>query len=175
MKLIILDRDGVINIDSPSFVKSAAEWTPIAGSIEGISLLKAAGWKVAIASNQSGLGRGLFSEEDLEGIHRKMFNALKAYGAEIDLIEVCPHAPDFGCGCRKPKPGLLEKIGARFECSLVNVPVVGDSKRDLDAAATVQAKPILVLTGNGRATSDMTLPVGTLIFNDLLEVSLAFT
>ena len=168
MKLIILDRDGVINQDSPSYIKSPEEWKPIPGSLEAIALLNQAGYRVLVATNQSGVGRGLFEMATLNAIHDKMHRALGAIGGRIDGIFYCPHAHDAGCNCRKPKPGLLEEISRRFGVSLEGVPFIGDSLRDLQAAVTVGAQPVLVLTGKGKKTrKDGNLPEGTVIHDNL--------
>ena len=168
MKLIILDRDGVINHDSASYIKSPDEWKPIAGSLEAIALLNQAGYRVLVATNQSGIGRGLFDMATLNAIHDKMHRALGAVGGHIDGIFYCPHAQDAGCNCRKPKTGLLEEIARRFSASLEGVPLIGDSLRDLQAAASVGAQPVLVLTGKGKATlRDDNFPEGTTVHADL--------
>ena len=153
MKLVILDRDGVINENPDGYVKTPEEWQPIPGSLEAIAKLHQAGWRVVVASNQSALGRGLMSLESLSRIQRKMDAALDELGARIDGFFFCPHAPDARCRCRKPRPGLLKNIGDRLNVTLTDVPFIGDSKKDLDAAKAVQARPILVLTGNGRETA----------------------
>lgn len=152
MKLVILDRDGVINQDSATYIKSPREWRPISGSLEAIARLNHAGYRVVVASNQSGIGRGLFSIETLHQIHDKMRAELLAAGGQVDAIFFCPHRPEDGCRCRKPRPGLLQDIAARLRVSLEGVPVVGDSARDLEAALAVGARPILVRTGKGADT-----------------------
>ena len=152
MRLIILDRDGVINEDSDAYIKSPAEWAPIPGSLEAIARLNHEGWRVVVASNQSGIARGLFAIDTLMRIHEKMQRALAQFGGAIDAVFFCPHGPDDHCRCRKPKPGLLEDIGARLHIDLRGVPAVGDSRRDLEAARQVGALPILVRTGNGQQT-----------------------
>ncbi len=152
MALVILDRDGVINHDSDQFIKSPPEWQAIDGSLEAIALLTRAGHRVVVASNQSGVARGLFDIATLSAIHHKMQQQVAAAGGIIEGIYFCPHDPDDGCTCRKPKPGLLQQIGRRFSQSLTDVPVVGDSLRDLQAAQAVGAQPILVTTGKGAAT-----------------------
>lgn len=152
MKLVILDRDGVINHDSDNFIKSPDEWEAIPGSLEAIARLNQAGYRVVIASNQSGVGRGLFSIEDMNAIHDKMHRELSAIGGVIDAIFFCPHKPNDRCDCRKPKPGLFNEIARRFRTLLIGVPAIGDSLRDIEAARTAGAWPILVRTGNGLAT-----------------------
>ncbi|MGD9592925.1 MAG: D-glycero-beta-D-manno-heptose 1,7-bisphosphate 7-phosphatase [Candidatus Berkiella sp.] len=152
MKLIILDRDGVINEDSDEYIKSPQEWHPIPGSLEAIALLNQLGYTVSVATNQSGIARGYYSLETLMQIHQKMHNSVNALGGNIDSIFYCPHGPDDNCDCRKPKPGLLHQINSHYGISLENVPVIGDSWRDLQAAIAVKAKPFLVLTGKGLKT-----------------------
>ena len=168
MKLVILDRDGVINHDSAEFIKNPDEWSPIPGSLEAIARLTQAGYHVVIATNQSGVGRGLLDMATLSAIHDKMHKALAHAGGRIDAVFYCPHAQEANCDCRKPKPGLLEDIARRFKIDLNGVPCIGDSLRDLQAAAQVQAQPILVLTGKGRQTAAAGgLPANTQTFADL--------
>jgi D-glycero-D-manno-heptose 1,7-bisphosphate phosphatase len=150
--LLILDRDGVINRDSDAFVKSPAEWLPLPGAIRAIADLSKAGYTVAVASNQSGLARGLFDRNALRAMHRKLRRLVEAEGGQVDRIVVCPHGPDDGCACRKPRPGLLLRLARHYGTSLDGVPAIGDSLRDLQAAKAVGARPILVRTGNGRKT-----------------------
>ena len=150
--LLILDRDGVINKDSSEFVKSPGEWLPLPGSIGAIASLSRAGYTVAVASNQSGLARGLFDRSALRAMHRKLRSLVGAEGGRVDRIVICPHGPDDNCNCRKPKPGLLTRLARHYNTSLEGVPVVGDSLRDLQAAANAGAFPVLVRTGNGRRT-----------------------
>jgi len=152
MKLVILDRDGVINFDSAQYIKSPEEWRPIPGSLEAIARLTQAGYRVVVATNQSGVGRGLFDMATLNAIHEKMHRAVTQAGGRIEAIFYCPHAADSTCECRKPRPGLLIEIGERFNTPLAQVPAVGDSLRDLEAAAAVSARPMLVLTGKGERT-----------------------
>jgi D-glycero-D-manno-heptose 1,7-bisphosphate phosphatase len=172
MKLVILDRDGVINHDSDSFIKSPAEWRPIPGSLEAIAQLNHAGYHVVLATNQSGVGRGLFEVSTLNAIHDRMHRALAQIGGRIDAIFFCPHAHDAGCDCRKPRPGLLHEISSRFNVDLKGVPFVGDALRDLEAAAAVGAAPMLVRTGKGRKTEEAGgLPQGTQIYDDLSAVA----
>lgn len=152
MSLIILDRDGVINHDDPDHIRTAKAWRPLDGSLEAIARFTHAGWRVAVASNQSGIGRGLFDYGDLFAIHDKMLRMTAELGGRIDGVFFCPHAPDAGCECRKPAPGLLREIGERLSVDLASVPVVGDSWRDIEAARAAGAIPILVRTGNGATT-----------------------
>jgi D-glycero-D-manno-heptose 1,7-bisphosphate phosphatase len=168
VKLIILDRDGVINYDSDQFIKSPEEWRPIPGSLEAIARLNHAGFRVVVATNQSGLGRGLFDMATLIAINDKMHKALAQVGGRIDAVFYCPHAADSACDCRKPKPGMFTEIGHRFGVELTGVPCVGDSVRDLQAAAAIEAQPILVLSGKGEKTlRDGVFPANTIIFPDL--------
>ena len=160
MKLIILDRDGTINADSDEFVKSPEEWKPLPGALEAIAKLNHAGWHVVVASNQSGLGRGLFDVAALNAMHAKMNKLLAAQGGRIDAIFFCPHAADEHCHCRKPASGLFEQIGERYNVELKDVPVVGDSQRDLQAGASVGCEPHLVFTGKGAKYRGRDLPTG---------------
>jgi D-glycero-D-manno-heptose 1,7-bisphosphate phosphatase len=172
MKLVILDRDGVINYDSAQFIKSPQEWKPLPGSLEAIARLNQWGYRVIVATNQSGVGRGLFDMSTLNAIHDRMVKAVSQAGGRIDAIFFCPHAADSTCACRKPKPGLLLEIAARYNADLRGVPVIGDSLRDLQAAAAAQAQPVLVLTGKGEKTrEDPNLPERTLVFPDLAAVA----
>lgn len=168
MKLIVLDRDGVINEDSRDYIKSPEEWRPIPGSLDAIACLNRSGYRVVVATNQSGLGRGLFDIEALHRIHGRMADELKRHGGAIDAIFFCPHPPEDGCDCRKPRPGLLLDIAARLKVPLAEVHAVGDSLRDLEAARAAGARPLLVRTGNGAAT-EKALPAGdpTPVFDDL--------
>ena len=172
MKLVILDRDGTINQDSDQYIKSPAEWKPIPGSLEAIARLTQGGWRVVVATNQSGIARGLFDMATLNAIHAEMHRAVGQRGGRIDAVFFCPHAADSNCECRKPKPGLLREIAARLEVELEGVPMIGDSLRDLEAAAAAGAKPWLVLTGKGRKTRDAGgLPPGTEIAADLAAIA----
>jgi D-glycero-D-manno-heptose 1,7-bisphosphate phosphatase len=171
MKLIILDRDGVINFDSDQFIKSPQEWKPIPGSLEAIARLNQADYRVVVATNQSGIGRGLFDMPTLNAIHDKMHKACALVGARIDAVFFCPHAAEMDCLCRKPKSGMLEEIAARYNVDMKGVPSVGDSLRDLNCAVKVGAQPILVLTGKGIKTQSAGgLPEGTRVFADLAAV-----
>ncbi len=168
MKLVVLDRDGTINHDSDQYIKSPAEWKPIKGSLEAIARLTQSGHRVVVATNQSGIARGLFDMTTLNAIHDAMQRAVQRAGGRIDAIFFCPHANDADCECRKPRPGMLLEIGRRLNADLEGVPVVGDALRDLQAAQAVRARPVLVLTGKGKKTrSAGGLPPGTEIFADL--------
>jgi D-glycero-D-manno-heptose 1,7-bisphosphate phosphatase len=170
MKLIILDRDGVINYDSEQFIKSPDEWKPIPGSLEAIARLSQADYHVVVATNQSGVGRGLFDMPTLNAIHDRMLKAVAHAGGRIDAIFFCPHAAEANCNCRKPRSGMIEEIAARYNVDLKDVPAVGDSLRDLEAAAQLGAQPILVLTGKGAQTQARGgLPENTLVYADLAE------
>ncbi|MCC2597408.1 D-glycero-beta-D-manno-heptose 1,7-bisphosphate 7-phosphatase [Pusillimonas sp. MFBS29] len=172
MKLAILDRDGVINQDSPAFVKSPDEWIALPGSVDAIARLSRAGWRVVIASNQSGIARGLFSMDTLNAIHAKLRREVVQAGGMVEAIFICPHGPDDGCTCRKPRPGMFLDIARRYDLpDLAGVPAVGDSLRDLQAAAEAGCTPWLVMTGNGRKTLDKgDLPAGTRIADNLAAV-----
>ena len=171
MKLIILDRDGVINHDSDQFIKSPDEWVPIPGSLEAIARLHQAGYRVVVCTNQSGIARGLFNIVTLNAIHQKLHAAVRVVGGEIDAIFFCPHAADDNCDCRKPKPGMLQEIAERFEVSLKGVPTIGDSLRDLQAGFVVGCTPYLVLTGKGEKThAKGGLPPGTTVYANLAAV-----
>nr|WP_315465456.1 D-glycero-beta-D-manno-heptose 1,7-bisphosphate 7-phosphatase [uncultured Rhodoferax sp.] len=172
MKLCILDRDGTINEDSAEYVKSPHEWRPLPGALEAIAKLNHAGWHVVVATNQSGLGRGLFDVAALNAMHAKMHTMLAAVGGKVDAIFYCPHAPDDQCRCRKPEPGLFEQISERFGIDLQGVPGVGDTPRDLFAGAAVGCEPHLVLTGKafplrGKPLPD-NYPPGTRVHEDLM-------
>jgi D-glycero-D-manno-heptose 1,7-bisphosphate phosphatase len=167
MKLVILDRDGVINHDSDQFIKSPAEWKPIPGSLEAIAQLNQAGYRVVVASNQSGIGRGLFDMAMLNTIHAKMHKALALAGGRIDAVFFCPHPADSGCDCRKPKTGLFREIAQRYHIDLKGVAAVGDALRDIEAARGVGALPILVKTGKGAATLAHGVPEDVTVVDDL--------
>lgn len=152
MKLIILDRDGVINQDSDDYIKSVEEFIPLPGSLEAIARLSQAGYRVAVATNQSGIARGYYDIPTLNAMHDKLRQMLNSLGGNIEMIAFCPHGPDDNCDCRKPKPGMYLDIARRMELSLKGVPVIGDSLRDLQAAQAVGAQPILVRTGKGERT-----------------------
>jgi D-glycero-D-manno-heptose 1,7-bisphosphate phosphatase len=153
MKLIILDRDGTINEDRDDYVKSPDEWVPLPGALEAIARLNHAGWHTVIASNQGGLGRGLFDMSTLNAMHLKMNNLLAKQGGRIDAVFFCPHTSEEGCDCRKPQPGLMVQIGERYGVHLSDVPVVGDRLRDLQAGVAVGCQPHLVRTGKSAQLS----------------------
>lgn len=149
MGLIILDRDGVINYDLPEHVRSPEDWMPIPGSLEAIARMNHAGNRVVVVTNQSGLGRRLFDIETLNRIHEKMHRHIAEVGGTVEAVFFCPHVPRDNCSCRKPRPGLLKSISSRLRLPLRNVPFVGDSYRDIEAARSAGARPVLVRTGNG--------------------------
>ena len=176
MKLVVLDRDGVINFDSDQYIKSPEEWAPIPGSLEAIARLSQAGYRVVVATNQSGLGRGLFDMAALNAMHDKMHRAVNQLGGRIEAVFFCPHAQDAGCSCRKPQPGMLLEIARRFNVALAGVPAIGDSLRDLQAAGAAGARPILVLTGKGERTlAAGGLPAGTEVHKDLAAAAMTLT
>ena len=170
MKLIILDRDGVINQDSDAFVKNPDEWIALPGSLAAIARLSQAGYTVAVATNQSGLARGLFDTATLNAIHAKLYREVTQAGGLVDAIFMCPHGPQDGCTCRKPLPGMYYDIARRYDANLDGVPAVGDSLRDLQAASAAGCTPWLVLTGNGAKTQKGELPPGTRVSTDLSAV-----
>lgn len=167
-RLLIVDRDGVINYDSPDYIKTPDEWVPLPGSLNAIARLCDAGIRIAVVTNQAGVGRGLFTAETLHAIHAKMLSLVARSGGGIERIYYCPHPPEARCDCRKPRPGMLRQIEADLGLSVAGVPVVGDSLKDLLAAEAVQAQPVLVLTGSGKKTlAEGGLPRGTLVYADL--------
>jgi len=176
MKLVILDRDGVINYDSAAFSKTPDEWKPIPGSLEAIAHLTQAGYRVVVATNQSGISRGLLDMGTLNAINDKMCRAASQAGGRIDAMFFCPHASTDNCDCRKPATGMFKEISERFGLELNGVPAIGDSLRDLQAAAAVNAIPVLVLTGKGEKTrAEGGLPVNTRIFPNLAAAVDALT
>lgn len=176
MKLVILDRDGVINHDSDAFIKTPDEWKPIPGSLEAIARLTQAGYRVVVATNQAGIGRGLLDMAALNAINDKMWKAAIQAGGRIDAMFFCPHTNADECDCRKPATGMFKEISQRFGLELNGVPAIGDSMRDLQAAAAVGAIPVLVLTGKGKKTkAGGELPENTLIFRDLAAAVDALT
>lgn len=172
MKLVILDRDGVINQDSATYIKNPDEWIPIPGSLEAIALLNQHGFRVALATNQSGIARGLFDMVTLNAIHDKMHKALTHVGGRIDALFYCPHSAEDNCECRKPKSKMIEEIGRRFSVELRDVPAVGDALRDLQAYDAAGCQPILVRTGKGELTlAQGNLPPTTWLCNDLADAA----
>jgi D-glycero-D-manno-heptose 1,7-bisphosphate phosphatase len=172
MKLVILDRDGVINYDSEEFIKNPDEWRPIPGSLDAIARLTQSGWRVVVATNQSGVGRGLLDMASLNAIHAKMHRAVNQAGGRIEAVFYCPDTDESHSPCRKPNPGMFYAIAERLNVALEQAPCVGDSLRDLQAAAVVGARPILVLTGKGRKTRAAgKLPEGTQVYPDLAAVA----
>lgn len=171
MKLLILDRDGVINQDSDDYIKTLDEWIPIPGAIDAIARLSKAGWTVTVATNQSGLARGYYDLATLEAMHARLRQLVAEQGGELGLIVHCPHGPDDGCECRKPKPGMLRQIAAHYHTNLNGIWFVGDSSGDLAAAQAVDCQPVLVKTGKGERTLAKPLPAGTLIFDDLAAIA----
>jgi D-glycero-D-manno-heptose 1,7-bisphosphate phosphatase len=165
--IVVIDRDGVINEDSGAFIKSVAEWRPIEGSLEAIAALTKAEVLVAVVTNQSGIGRGLFDESTLHAIHRHMQQSVRAAGGALAGIYYCPHLPDAGCDCRKPRPGMLRTLERELGVSLSGAPFIGDRVSDLDAALAVGARPILVRTGTGAATEAVARARGVPVFDDL--------
>jgi D-glycero-D-manno-heptose 1,7-bisphosphate phosphatase len=170
-RYVLLDRDGVINQDSDDFIKSPEQWLPIAGSLEAIALFNEHGYKVVVITNQSGLARGLFDNAMLEIIHQKMLRMVEEKGGKIDAIYFCPHGPDDDCNCRKPKPGLLEAFASDNHVNLSGMAVIGDSLRDLQAAQTVGASPILVKTGKGKKTLDKNPNLNIPVFENLYDAA----
>jgi len=170
--VIVLDRDGVINQDSAEYIKSPDEWHALPGSLDAIARLHQAGFAVVVATNQSGVARGLFSTETLTAIHQKMAEQVTAAGGQLTRIFWCPHGPDEGCDCRKPRPGLLLQAAEFLACGLDNMIVVGDAQRDLDAATAVGARPILVRSGKGRNTEKALSPDAAVeVFDNLAAVT----
>jgi D-glycero-D-manno-heptose 1,7-bisphosphate phosphatase len=169
MQLVILDRDGVINEDSDAYIKSPEEWRPLPGSLEAIARLTRAHYHIVIVTNQSGIARGLFDLDALQQIHARMHREVARHGGRIDAIYYCPHGPDDECHCRKPKAGMLRDLAKRLKVDLADVPAIGDSLRDLQAAQAVNARPILVRTGKGRQTEIEAGPTGCEIYDDLAE------
>ena len=173
LKLVILDRDGTINEDRDDYVKSPDEWVPLPGALEAISRLNHAGWHTVVATNQSGLARGIFDTGTLNAVHVKMNQALARFGGRIDAVFFCPHGPDDGCSCRKPRPGMLQTIGERYGVAMHETYAVGDSLRDLEAAVAAGCAPHLVRTGKGARLDDAQLAElcalvpGTVVHADL--------
>src|SRR5688572_5140080 len=163
----MIDRDGVINEDSGEFIKSVAEWRPIKGSLEAIAALTRAGWRVAVVTNQSGIGRGLYDEQTLAAIHRYMRDRVRATGGELAGVYYCPHLPEDGCECRKPRPGMFRALERELGLSVVGAPYIGDRLSDVEAAEGVGARPMLVRTGTGAATEALLRGRAVPVFDDL--------
>jgi D-glycero-D-manno-heptose 1,7-bisphosphate phosphatase len=166
-RLVMMDRDGVINEDSGEFIKSVAEWRPIAGSLEAIASLHRAGWKIAVVTNQSGVGRGLYDEVTLGKIHEHMRERVRAAGGELAGVYYCPHLPESGCECRKPKPGMFRALERELGVSVIGAPYIGDRMSDVEAAEVVGARPMLVRTGTGAATVALLGARSVPVFDDL--------
>ena len=174
MKLIILDMDGVINRDSDDYIKTEQEWEAIPGSLRAIARLNHSGFHVVTATNQSGLARGKLTLRELNRIHKKMHAHLAQYGGVIEAVFFCPHDPDEGCACRKPKPGLFKEIERRLHTSLHDVPMIGDRLSDIQAGLNVGARPILVRTGKGQRQLDEGLiPDNIPVYDDLAQATSA--
>jgi len=168
MKLVILDRDGTINHDSEHFIKSVDEWRPLRGAMEAIARLTQAGYRIVVATNQSGIARGLLTTRTLFDIHDALQRAAAQAGGRIDAFFFCPHAADSACPCRKPQPGMLLEVARRFNIALADTYMVGDALRDVQAASAAGARPVLVLSGKGQKTqAEGDLPPGTQVFQDL--------
>ncbi len=165
--LVMMDRDGVINEDSAEFIKSVEEWRPIPGSLEAIAALHRAGWRVAVVTNQSGVGRGLYDEPTLAQIHEHMRERVRAAGGELAGIYYCPHLPEDGCECRKPRPGMFRALERELGLAVAGAPYVGDRLSDVEAAEAVGARPMLVRTGTGAATEALLGARRVPVFDDL--------
>jgi len=173
LKLLILDRDGVINEDSDAYIKSVSEWIALPGSIDAIAQLSKAGWTVAVATNQSGIARGYYDIATLDAMHERLRTLVQAQGGHVGEVVYCPHGPDAGCDCRKPLPGMLQRLARHYDATLEGVWFVGDSLSDLEAAVAAGATPVLVKTGKGLRTLGKRLPETTLVFEDLAAVARA--
>ena len=169
-RLIILDRDGVINQQLEGYISRPEDWQPIDGSIEAIVDLYRRGYRFAIATNQAGIGRGVMTVDDLLAVHKKMLLILAVYRVQIEAVFFCPHTPEDGCKCRKPETGLLESIAKRLDVRLSDTLFIGDSMRDVQAALAVGAKPMMVRTGRGAVESEQA-PEGVPIYDDLSAVA----
>ena len=172
MKIIVIDRDGVVNEDSEYYIKDPDEWNAIPGSLEAIAKLNRAGYSVVIATNQAGIERKLFNMTTLNEIHTKMYKALREVGGQIKAIFYCPCLEGPACACRKPKPGMLIDIAKRFNADPASIAFIGDSLRDLQAAVSAGYQPVLVLTGNGQRTKKLPeIPANTITYNDLAHAA----
>ena len=167
-RLILLDRDGVINFDSADYIRNPAEWQPLPGALQAIVRLREAGHQVAVCTNQAGIGRGLFTLQDLQAIHGKMLEELQALGADLDGLAFCPHRPTDDCECRKPKPGMLLAMMDQLTREPAETCFVGDSLKDVEAALSAGCEPILVRTGNGRDCEAVARDLGVgRVYDDL--------
>ncbi len=171
MRLIVLDRDGVINEDSPNHIRAPEQWRALPGSLGAIAALCAGGWTVAVASNQSGVGRGFFDEATLDSINQKMRAEVASAGGVLGRIVYCPHLPTAGCPCRKPRPGLLNQLSTIYAVPTRDMLVIGDSQRDIEAALAVGARALVVRTGNGKATELALANSGVVVHDDLASVA----
>jgi D-glycero-D-manno-heptose 1,7-bisphosphate phosphatase len=170
-RYVLLDRDGVINVDSDLFIKSPEEWQPIPGSLDAIARLNEFGYKVIVITNQSGLARGLFDLNTLEKIHDKMQASVKTSGGSIEAIYFCPHGPHDGCDCRKPGTGMLKAFARDYRVPLEQLPFIGDSLKDIQAARAVGAQPMLVKTGKGMQTINNNPKLNVLVFEKLYDAA----
>ncbi|AMK76843.1 MULTISPECIES: D-glycero-beta-D-manno-heptose 1,7-bisphosphate 7-phosphatase [Methylomonas] len=170
-RYVILDRDGTINVDSDDFIKSPEEWLPLAGSLEAIALLNRHRYKVVVITNQSGIARGLFDLATLAAIHAKMLQLASQAGGHIEAIYFCPHGPNDTCDCRKPLDGLFRRFAADTQAELSRTYAIGDSLRDIQAAESVGAKPILVRTGKGEKTAINHPQLNVPIFDNLYDAA----
>jgi len=166
MRLIVLDRDGTLNENPEDFLRSPEDWTPIPGALEAVARLNQGGWRVVVATNQSGLGRGLFDVATLNAMHARMHKELAAAGARVEAVFFCPHAPEEGCDCRKPAPGLFQQIARRMKVAPSSVVAAGDSVRDAMAASAAGCEAHLIASGPA-AEVGADLPAGTRIHPDL--------
>ena len=176
-KLIILGRDGILNEFREDHIKSPEEWVPVPGALEAVARLNHAGWHVVVATNQSGIGRGMIDMAAVNAVHAHMLRALQALGGRIDAVFFCPHTPDDGCDCRKPLPGMAREIGRRYGVDLRQVPMVGETLRDLQAARAAGCEPHLVRSGRAKALDAAQLASlleqvpGTFVHSDLGELA----
>lgn len=173
-KLVILDRDGVINEDSDDYIRTLDEWIPVPGSIEAIAHLSRAGYKIGVATNQSGLARGYFDDVTLANMHALLCELVEEAGGQVDAICYCPHGPDEGCRCRKPAPGLLEQIGAELQIPVRGAWYVGDTVKDMELALNSGCKPLLVRTGKGKQTEaklDAAMRANVTVVDDLVAAA----
>lgn len=178
MKLVIVDRDGTVCVEREGYIQTPDEWEALPGALDAIARLNQAGYHVVVAANMPGLGRGLFDSAALNAIHTKMAKQLAAVGGRVEAIFFCPHAPEEACSCRKPAPGLFQKIGERYKIDLKQVHAVGNSLSDAQAAHAAGCVPHLVLTGRHAPQADAPLPpdypAATRVHADLAAFATAF-